>query len=30
MVLDTGAASRSSENANNNKENDVRRWFIVL
>ncbi len=28
VVLDTGAASRGSGNANTNKEKDVRRWFI--
>jgi type I restriction enzyme M protein len=28
VVLDTGAASRGAGNANSNKENDVRRWFI--
>ncbi len=28
VVLDTGAASRGSGNANSNKERDVRRWFI--
>jgi type I restriction enzyme M protein len=28
VVLDTGAASRGSGNANENKEKDVRRWFI--
>jgi type I restriction enzyme M protein len=28
VVLDTGAASRGSGNANTNKENDVRRWFV--
>ena len=28
MVLDTGAASRGSGNANTNKEKDVRRWFV--
>src|ERR1019366_9748818 len=28
IVLDTGAASRGSGNANTNKEKDVRRWFI--
>ena len=28
VVLDTGAASRGSGNANANKEKDVRRWFI--
>src|SRR6266853_1042738 len=28
VVLDTGAASRGSGNANSNKENDVRRWFV--
>jgi type I restriction enzyme M protein len=28
IVLDTGAASRGSGNANNNKERDVRRWFV--
>jgi type I restriction enzyme M protein len=27
-VLDTGAASRGSGNANSNKEKDVRQWFI--
>jgi type I restriction enzyme M protein len=27
-VLDTGAASRGSGNANTNKEKDVRRWFV--
>jgi len=27
-VLDTGAASRGSDNANTNKEKDVRRWFV--
>jgi type I restriction enzyme M protein len=27
-VLDTGAASRGSGNANTNKEIDVRRWFV--
>ncbi len=28
IVLDTGAASRGSGNANSNKEKDVRRWFV--
>jgi type I restriction enzyme M protein len=28
VVLDTGAASRGSGNANINKENDVRKWFV--
>jgi type I restriction enzyme M protein len=28
FVLDTGAASRGSGNANSNKERDVRRWFV--
>ena len=28
IVLDTGAASRGSGNANTNKERDVRRWFV--
>jgi type I restriction enzyme M protein len=28
VVLDTGAASRGSGNANMNKEKDVRRWFV--
>ena len=28
IVLDTGAASRGSGNANANKEKEVRRWFI--
>ena len=28
VVLDTGAASRGSGNANSNKEKDVRQWFI--
>jgi len=28
IVLDTGAASRGSGNANSNKEKNVRRWFI--
>jgi type I restriction enzyme M protein len=28
VVLDTGAASRGSGNANNNKEVEVRKWFI--
>ena len=28
VVLDTGAASRGSANANTNKEKDVRRWFV--
>ena len=28
VVLDTGAASRGSGNANGNKEKDVRRWFV--
>ncbi len=28
IVLDTGAASRGSGNANKNKEKDVRRWFV--
>jgi type I restriction enzyme M protein len=28
VVLDTGAASRGSGNANSNKERDVRRWFV--
>lgn len=28
IVLDTGAASRGSGNANANKENEVRRWFV--
>jgi type I restriction enzyme M protein len=28
VVLDTGAASRGSGNANSNKERDVRRWFL--
>ena len=28
IVLDTGAASRGSGNANNNKEKEVRRWFV--
>jgi len=28
VVLDTGAASRGSGNANSNKEEDVRRWFV--
>ena len=28
MVLDTGAASRGSGNANTNKEKDVRKWFV--
>ena len=27
-MLDTGAASRGSGNANTNKEKDVRRWFV--
>jgi type I restriction enzyme M protein len=27
-VLDTGAASRGSGNANSNKEKEVRRWFV--
>jgi type I restriction enzyme M protein len=27
-VLDTGAASRGSGNANTNKEKDVRKWFV--
>ncbi|MEK7826614.1 MAG: N-6 DNA methylase, partial [Thermodesulfobacteriota bacterium] len=27
-VLDTGAASRGSGNANTNKEKEVRRWFV--
>lgn len=27
-MLDTGAASRGSGNANTNKERDVRRWFV--
>jgi type I restriction enzyme M protein len=29
VVLDTGAASRGSGNANTNKEKDVRRWFVT-
>lgn len=28
VVLDTGAVSRGSGNANTNKEKDVRRWFV--
>src|ERR1700680_2850071 len=28
IVLDTGATSRGSGNANSNKEKDVRRWFV--
>jgi type I restriction enzyme M protein len=28
VILDTGAASRGSGNANTNKEKDVRRWFV--
>ncbi len=28
VVLDTGAASRGSGNANNNKEKEVRKWFV--
>jgi type I restriction enzyme M protein len=28
VVLDTGAASRGSGNANRNKEKDVRKWFV--
>ncbi len=28
VVLDTGAASRGSGNANTNKEKNVRRWFV--
>jgi len=28
VVLDTGAASRGSGNANTNKEKEVRRWFL--
>ena len=28
VVLDTGATSRDSGNANSNKEKDVRRWFM--
>jgi type I restriction enzyme M protein len=28
VVLDTGAASRGSGNANRDKERDVRRWFV--
>ena len=28
VVIDTGAASRGSCNANTNKEKDVRRWFV--
>ncbi len=28
VVLDTGAASRGSGNANTSKEKDVRRWFV--
>src|ERR1017187_8093429 len=28
VVLDTGAASRGSGNANTNKERDARRWFV--
>ncbi len=28
VVLDTGAASRGSGNANKDKERDVRRWFV--
>ncbi len=28
IVLDTGAASRGSGNANTNKEKNVRRWFV--
>jgi type I restriction enzyme M protein len=28
VVLDTGAASRGSGNANSNKEKDVREWFV--
>ncbi len=28
IVLDTGAVSRGSGNANSNKERDVRRWFV--
>lgn len=28
VVLDTGAASRGSGNANNNKEKEVRQWFV--
>jgi type I restriction enzyme M protein len=28
VVLDTGAASRGSGNANRDKEKDVRRWFV--
>ena len=28
IVLDTGAVSRGSGNANTNKEKDVRRWFV--
>ena len=27
-MLDTGAASRGSGNANTNKEKDVRKWFV--
>ena len=29
VVLDTGAASRGSGNANANKENEVRKWFVA-
>ncbi len=28
VVIDTGAASRGSGNANSNKEKDVRKWFV--
>jgi len=28
VVLDTGAASRGSGNANSNREKDVRKWFV--
>lgn len=28
VVLDTGAASRGSGNANTNKEKDIRQWFV--
>jgi len=28
IILDTGAASRGSGNANTNKEKDVRKWFV--
>lgn len=28
VILDTGAASRGSGNANRNKEKDVRKWFV--